>query len=284
MQPDPDAREKAMASREAMGGYLADRRWMTRVLDQTYDGVGELATIGRYPFPVVDGQPLRRGVQGPEYMRRMRIMVRRAGVRILDHSPVTELLTDAAGAVAGAAGHRLQMDEPYRVRAASVVLATGGCAFLSGTLGCHVNTGDGHLMAAELGAELSGMEFSNAYAIAPRVHLAHQDRLLLLRQLLPRGRLGARRRGQHPRPLGHRPHAAAREGVLRAGPGRRRGARPDAARPAQLLPHLRPDGHRPVHPALPRHDAAGRHGARHRRHPRRRRRLRHLRPRSVRRR
>ena len=167
VHPDPVEREKAMASREALGGYLADRRWMARVLDQTYDGVNELATAGRYPFPVVDGRPLRRGVQGPEYMRRMRIMVRRAGVRILDHSPVTELLTAADGSVAGAAGHRLQADEPYRVRAGAVVLATGGCAFLSGTLGCHVNTGDGHLMAAELGAELSGMEFSNAYAIAP---------------------------------------------------------------------------------------------------------------------
>jgi succinate dehydrogenase/fumarate reductase flavoprotein subunit len=167
VEPDPEAREKAMASREALGGYLADRRWMVRVLDQTYEGVNELATAGRYPFPVVDGRPLRRGVQGPEYMRRMRILVRRAGVRILDHSPATELLTAADGSVAGAAGHRLQTDEPYRVRAAAVVLATGGCAFLSGTLGCHVNTGDGHLMAAELGAELSGMEFSNAYAIAP---------------------------------------------------------------------------------------------------------------------
>ncbi|MFF9405054.1 hypothetical protein ACF1B0_05865 [Streptomyces anandii] len=28
-----------MASREAPGGFLADRRWMTRVLDQTYAGV-----------------------------------------------------------------------------------------------------------------------------------------------------------------------------------------------------------------------------------------------------
>ncbi|MEV5410616.1 FAD-binding protein [Thermopolyspora sp. NPDC052614] len=166
-EPDPAEREKAMASREAMGGFLSDRRWMARVLDQTYHGVNELATAGRYPFPVVNGRSYRRGVQGPEYMRRMRIMVRRAGVRILDHSPITELLTDPRGAVAGAAGHRLQEDEPYRVRASAVVLATGGCAFLSGTLGCHVNTGDGHLMAAELGAEMSGMEFSNAYAIAP---------------------------------------------------------------------------------------------------------------------
>src|SRR4051812_10931446 len=35
--PDPVAREAAMASREALGGYLADRRWATRVLDETYE-------------------------------------------------------------------------------------------------------------------------------------------------------------------------------------------------------------------------------------------------------
>jgi succinate dehydrogenase/fumarate reductase flavoprotein subunit len=48
-----------------------------------------------------------------------------------------------------------------------VVLAAGGCAFRSKTLGCDVNTGDGALLAVEAGAVLSGMEFSNAYAIAP---------------------------------------------------------------------------------------------------------------------
>ncbi|MFG2872601.1 FAD-dependent oxidoreductase [Streptomyces sp. NPDC048338] len=166
--PEPAAREAAMASREALGGFLADRRWMARVLDRTYAGMNELAVAGRYPFPTgPDGRQLRNGLQGPEYMRRMRIRVQRAGARVLDHSPVTELLTDPSGAVAGARGHRRQAGEPYRVRAGAVVLATGGCAFLSGALGCNVNTGDGALFAAEAGAELSGMEFSNAYGIAP---------------------------------------------------------------------------------------------------------------------
>ncbi|MDQ1658005.1 MAG: hypothetical protein QOD41_3088 [Cryptosporangiaceae bacterium] len=166
--PHPAEREKAKASREALGGYLADRRWMDRVLDQTYANVNELAGVGRYPFPIgADGTQIRRGVQGPEYMRRMRIRVQRAGVRILDHSPVLELLADASGAVAGVAGIRRQLDTGYRVRAGAVVLATGGCAFLSSALGTNVDTGDGALFAAEAGAELSGMEFSNAYAIAP---------------------------------------------------------------------------------------------------------------------
>ncbi|GII00099.1 FAD-dependent oxidoreductase [Planobispora takensis] len=168
VQPEPAARERAMASREGLGGYLADREWMARVLDQTYANMHELAEVSRYPFPVgEDGAQIRRGLQGPEYMRRMRVRARRAGVRILDHSPVTELLVDSEGAVAGAAGHRRRHDQAYRVRAGAVVLATGGCAFLSKALGCDVNTGDGALFAAEAGAEMSGMEFSNAYAIAP---------------------------------------------------------------------------------------------------------------------
>ncbi|WP_052848194.1 FAD-binding protein [Streptomyces avicenniae] len=166
--PHPEAREAAMASREGLGGHLADRRWMARVLDQTWENMHEVASVSRYPFPVDErGEQLRRGLQGPEYMRRMRVRVQRAGVRILDHSPVLELLLDAHGAVAGAAGHRRQADRPFRVRAGAVVLATGGCAFLSRALGCDVNTGDGYLMAAEAGAAMSGMEFSNAYAIAP---------------------------------------------------------------------------------------------------------------------
>jgi succinate dehydrogenase/fumarate reductase flavoprotein subunit len=166
--PEPEAREAAMAGREALGGYLADRRWMARVLDETYERVNELAEAGRYPFPTgPDGTSLRNGLQGPEYMRRQRIRVKRAGVTILDHSPVTELLTAADGAVAGAAGYRRQAGRVFEVRAGAVVVATGGCAFLSKAFGCDVNTGDGALLAAEVGAELSGMEFSNAYGIAP---------------------------------------------------------------------------------------------------------------------
>jgi succinate dehydrogenase/fumarate reductase flavoprotein subunit len=166
--PLEDAREAAMNSRDKMGGYLADRDWMRRVLNQTWDNMNELADEGKYPFPVgPDGQQLRRGLQGPEYMRIQRRRVKKAGVRILDHSPVLELLTDTSGAVAGASGYRRQERVDYTVRAGAVVMASGGCAFLSKALGTNVDTGDGALMAAEVGAELSGMEFSTAYAIAP---------------------------------------------------------------------------------------------------------------------
>lgn len=164
--PDPEAREEARASREAMGGYLSDRRWMDRVLDTTYANVDRLALWG-YPFPKDEqGRDAKRSLQGPEYMRLMRKRVKAAGVRILDHSPALELLVDEHG-VAGASGVARQDSTRWRVKANAVVIATGGCAFSSRALGCNVLTGDGGLLAAEVGAELSGMEFSNAYGIAP---------------------------------------------------------------------------------------------------------------------
>jgi succinate dehydrogenase/fumarate reductase flavoprotein subunit len=167
VEPDPARRLAAMESREKLGGYLQDRGWMRRVLDRTYEGVNLLADWG-YPFPDDDeGRSRRTSLQGPDYMRLMRSRVRRAGVQIMDHSPALELLVDDEGAVAGARGLRRQAGGEWAVRAKAVVVATGGCAFLSGGLGCNVLTGDGYLMAAELGADFSGMEFSNAYAISP---------------------------------------------------------------------------------------------------------------------
>ncbi|BAY22917.1 fumarate reductase/succinate dehydrogenase flavoprotein domain-containing protein [Calothrix sp. NIES-2100] len=165
--PDAEAREAAKASRESLGGFLANRTWMDQVLNQTYTNVNLLAEWG-YPFPVDDeGKPYRRSLQGPEYMRLMRKQIKRVGVTILDNSPALQLLVDAEGAVAGATGINRQTGKQWVVRAGGVIIATGGCAFLSKALGCNVLTGDGYLMAAEAGAEMSGMEFSNAYGISP---------------------------------------------------------------------------------------------------------------------
>jgi succinate dehydrogenase/fumarate reductase flavoprotein subunit len=99
-------------------------------------------------------------------MRLMRKRIKAAGVTILDHSPALELLVDGTE-VAGAAGVNRQTGQRWLASAGAVVIATGGCAFLSRALGCNVLTGDGGLFAAEVGAELSGMEFSNAYGLAP---------------------------------------------------------------------------------------------------------------------
>jgi succinate dehydrogenase/fumarate reductase flavoprotein subunit len=165
VEPDAPLRAQAKAQRYEWGGQLAEHAWMDRVLEQTYTNVQQLADWG-YPFPVgAEGLQRRNSLQGPEYMRLMRKQAKASGVRILDHSPALELLVDAEGVVAGATGINRQTLDTWVVRSGAVVMATGGCAFLSRALGCNVLTGDGHLMAAEVGAEFSGMEFSNAYGL-----------------------------------------------------------------------------------------------------------------------
>jgi succinate dehydrogenase/fumarate reductase flavoprotein subunit len=169
VEDEPRIREAAMATRDHLGGRLAERAWMTRVLDETHARMDELATVQRYPFPVdAHGRSIRDGLQGPEYMRRQRTRVQRLGVRILDHTPVLELLVDDEGVVSGAVALDRKSGRTVRIEAAAVVLAAGGCAFHSKSLGCDVDTGDGALLAVEAGAVLSGMEFSNSFAIAPR--------------------------------------------------------------------------------------------------------------------
>jgi succinate dehydrogenase/fumarate reductase flavoprotein subunit len=162
----PERHERAVTERHASAGGLAESEWALRVLRTVWE---RLPTLDRYyPFPVVDGRIDRaNNVRGPEYLSAMRGLVRRAGVRILDHHPATELLVRADGSAGGATGVPRQAGGTWRVRAGAVVLATGGTAFRSHLLGSRGNTGDGHLMAVEAGARLSGMEFSSYYTLAP---------------------------------------------------------------------------------------------------------------------
>lgn len=163
LPPDPELREKAVQQRYKESGYLAEPAWIHRVLDQVYESLLLVEKWG-YPFRRDEqGVPLRDHLQGPEYMKLMRRQVSRAGVKILDQSPALELLVDEHG-VGGARGISRLDDSEWEIRANAVVIATGGCAFLSKGLGCNVLTGEGTLMATELGAELSGMEFTRQYA------------------------------------------------------------------------------------------------------------------------
>ncbi|MGA5464987.1 FAD-binding protein [Mycobacterium sp. NPDC050041] len=177
--PPGTQRDDAVRRHQAVAGGITDEDWMSRVLATSWERIEHLAQWG-YPFPVgPDGEPLRSSLQGPEYMRRMRRRAHRSGVRILDHHPALQLTTDRDGAVDGAAGiARQDGGRPWRITAGAVVVATGGTAFLSGTFGTNVDTGDGLLMAAERGAQLSGMEFSSAYALAPEWGVHTKGRML----------------------------------------------------------------------------------------------------------
>jgi succinate dehydrogenase/fumarate reductase flavoprotein subunit len=161
----PAQREQAVAQRVAQALELGEAPWMHRILAQTWETLPTLARF--YQFCVNDaGATVYNSVRGPEYMRALRQYAESLGVRILDHAPALELLLQR-GAVAGARGERLQAREEWEIRAPSVILATGGCAFNGNLLGSRTNTGDGYLLAAETGVALSGMEFSSQFTIAP---------------------------------------------------------------------------------------------------------------------
>ena len=123
VKPDEKLREEAKASRYALGGQLAEARWMDRVLDRTYANMNKLGVSG-YPFPLDEqGNQHRRGLQGPEYMKLMRKLVK-SGRENSGSQPALELLADEHG-VAGAAGVHTQSGETWNVRAGAVVIATG---------------------------------------------------------------------------------------------------------------------------------------------------------------
>ena len=177
LPPDDDLREAAVEQRMVQGGFLSERAWIHRVLDTVYEGLKKVEGWG-YPFRIDErGEAMRTHVQGPEYMRLMRNVIKKAGVRLLDQSPALELLVDGDG-VGGARGISRLDGKPWEVRANAVVIATGGCAFLSNGLGCNVLTGEGPLMAVEAGSKLSGMEFSRQYAPSPAFGTVTRGRML----------------------------------------------------------------------------------------------------------
>ncbi|HYP97339.1 MAG TPA: FAD-binding protein [Polyangiaceae bacterium] len=167
VSPDGNARKEAIDKRLALAHGLGDPGWMERIIDTTWRVLPTLAKY--YRFNINDrGQTAYNALRGPEYLRALRHAAIDAGVTILDQSPALELLLHGDGSVAGVNGVRRQEHRAYAARAGGVILATGGAGFLGGLLGSSTNTGDGHLMAIEAGAELSGMEFSNEYSISPR--------------------------------------------------------------------------------------------------------------------
>jgi hypothetical protein len=162
----PEGHDAAIARQLGRTEQLAQADWMARVLDLTWRYLPTIAPW--YPFGS-DGRGGRyvQGVRGPEYMRALRRMCAVAGIAVLDHHPALELLAAPDGTIVGARGVALASGEDWEIRAGATVLATGGCAFRSGLIGSHTQTGDGLLMAAEAGAALSGMEFSIAYSLSP---------------------------------------------------------------------------------------------------------------------
>lgn len=159
-------RAATVGQRVRLGHGFTEAERVERVLDRTLENLDLLAEWG-YEFPSYeDGRPYRGMLRGPDYLRFMRQKLIKARVKVIDHCPAEELLV-SDGVVAGAIARFRRGGETLEIRSGAVVIATGGCAFLSGALGTNNLTGDGYLIGAEAGALLSGMEFSAQYGISP---------------------------------------------------------------------------------------------------------------------
>jgi succinate dehydrogenase/fumarate reductase flavoprotein subunit len=159
------ARAAVIERRLARGFGLARGDWIERMVDETHIQLGRLAEWG-YTFARDDRGMIYRGaLRGPDYMQILRRRLLKLGVRILDHSPALHLLLTSDGEVAGASGVT-RNGEAWTVRSGAMVLAAGGCAFMSKALGTYGLTGDALLMGAEAGADLSAMEFSGQYGVS----------------------------------------------------------------------------------------------------------------------
>jgi succinate dehydrogenase/fumarate reductase flavoprotein subunit len=167
MPDDQEQRATIVDARQPIAYGLSDPAWGYRVFDQSYANLDAIARWG-YEWPrTPDGTREARGnLRGPTIMAFLRSILRKHGVAILDHCPALELLS-GDGAAAGARGVNRRSGLTWQVRSGAVVITTGGTAFLSGVLGDRTHTGDGYLLAAELGAEFSGMEFTGQYHAAP---------------------------------------------------------------------------------------------------------------------
>jgi succinate dehydrogenase/fumarate reductase flavoprotein subunit len=163
--PNSGSRTWVIERRLEKGLGLAQGEWIERMVDQTHAKLHRLADWG-YVFPTDDRGAIYRGnLRGPDYMQLLRRRLHKLRVKLLEQSPALELLRDD-GVVVGARGVDRRTGENWIARAGSVVVATGGCAFMSKALGTYGLTGDGLLMGAEAGAVLSGLEFSGQYGVS----------------------------------------------------------------------------------------------------------------------
>jgi succinate dehydrogenase/fumarate reductase flavoprotein subunit len=161
--PRSAARNKVLNRRIERGFGLAEPDRVLAMVDEVHGQLGRLADWG-YAFARDDRGLLYRGsLRGPDYMQLLRRRLQKLGVKLLDHSPALQLSV-GNGEALGASGVA-RSGETWAVRSGAVVVATGGCAFMSKALGTYGLTGDGLLIAAEAGAVLTGMEFSGQYGV-----------------------------------------------------------------------------------------------------------------------
>ncbi|MEJ2109097.1 MAG: FAD-dependent oxidoreductase [Acidobacteriota bacterium] len=150
-------------------------------IDKSGDTIGWLESKG-LQFELIQYYPnqvplVRHSVKGHgnALMKTLRDHCRKLGVRIMTRTPGKKILLDKKGAVAGIVAE--SKDGEFKITAQSIIVATGGygnnremlkkyCANYHDTMtydGPPSNTGDGILMATEIGAATAGLGTVNIH-------------------------------------------------------------------------------------------------------------------------
>lgn len=166
-----EQKEKFFSRVVEEGGYLSNQRLVKVFIDDVVSRIPELRDLGvdlevrhiKLEFPQIDeDQCIPRGhgeMRGLGLTKPLRDKAQNIGVKILDRTTVTRLLTSEKKVV-GATAIDLEKGDFLTVLAKSIILGTGGAAsiYLRSNNPRGI-AGDGFVLAYQAGAELVDMEF-----------------------------------------------------------------------------------------------------------------------------
>src|SRR5690606_17357465 len=101
---NPEQTRKAVLSRHDSACGMDDLAWIERVYTDSFKAYTDLERLGFQYQSRPNGLAQKGRFIGGYTLHFLRKALKRAGVKILDHSPALELLRDEQGQVCGASG------------------------------------------------------------------------------------------------------------------------------------------------------------------------------------
>ena len=171
---DPDRGDVADAYRKAMqtgGDYIANMNWYEKWIQESkgvYERLTEWGILAQYPkasnagdfYEREDFVGYRETFDRFDRHKKWISVLNRYEIPFLEHTMVTELITDDQG-IQGAIAFHVPSGRTITVSAKAVVLATGGGAYKPTGYPVGGDTFDGEYMAFQLGLPIAGKEFED---------------------------------------------------------------------------------------------------------------------------
>jgi len=171
-----DAVYRTRALKDYWSAGLYDDGWLHLLLDENKDRLVDFEKWGvefeRDANGEIQRMPMKRDAlramfHGPQLMEAVAKKVRETGIDVIDHTMITDLLTEDGQPerrVIGAVGFETRTAEFRVFTGKAVVLAAGGCGF-KGRFACHkFQTGEADAMAYRAGALMGLFEHDGLHS------------------------------------------------------------------------------------------------------------------------